>query len=56
MSHDVVEIVSSNESIIIKISLGENVLNLVIGQVLTQLLGDLLQFKNGESASSVDIE
>ena len=56
MGHDVVEIVSGHESIIIQIGLGENVLDLVISQVLSQFLGNFLQLKGGESSSSVDIE
>ena len=56
MRHDVVEIVSGHESIIIQIGLGENVLDLVISQVLSQFLGNFLQLKGGESSSSVDIE
>ena len=44
MGHDVVEIVSGNESIIVKISLVEDVVNLVLSQVLTQVLSDLLEF------------
>ncbi len=56
MSHDVVEVVSGNESVVVQICLGENVLDLVVGQVLSQFLGDLLQFEGGESSCSVDIE
>ena len=54
--HDVVEIVSGNESVVVQICLGENVLDLVVSQVLSQFLGDLLQLKSGESSGSVDIE
>ena len=56
VSHDVVEIVSSDKSIIVQIGLGENVLNLVISQILSQFLSDLLQLQSGESSSSVDVE
>ncbi len=49
VGHDVVEIVSGNESIIIQISLGENVLNFIISQVFSQFSSDLLQLQSGES-------
>ncbi len=49
VGHDVVEIVSGNESIIIQIGLGENVLNFIISQVLSQFSSDLLQLQSGES-------
>ena len=56
MSHDVVEVISSDESIIIQISLSEVILDFLICQILTQLLGDLLELQGGEFSSSVDIE
>ena len=49
VGHDVVEIVSGNESIIIQISLGENVLNFIISQVFSQFSSDLLQLQSCES-------
>ena len=56
VSHDVVEVISSDESIIIQISLSEVILDFLICQILTQLLGDLLELQGGEFSSSVDIE
>ena len=56
VSHDAVEVISSDKSIIVQICLGENVLNLVVSQVLSQFLSDLLQFKGCESSSSVDVK
>jgi molybdopterin-binding protein len=49
VGHDVVEIVSGDESIIIQIGLGEDVLNFIISQVLSQFSSDLLQLQSGES-------
>ena len=56
VSHNVVEVVWGNKSIIVQIGLGESVLNALIIQILSQFLGDFLQFKGGESSRSVDIE
>lgn len=48
VGHDVVEIVSSNETILIKISLAENVVKLFFGKILTKISGDLLQLVNSD--------
>ncbi len=56
MRHDVVEIVSGHESVVVQVSLSENVLDLIVSQVLSQFLGDFLQLKGGESSSFVNIE
>ncbi len=56
VSHDVVEVISSHKSIIVQISLGENVLDFIVSQFLSQILGNLLQFKSCKSSSSVDIK
>lgn len=48
MGHDVVEIVSSNETILIKISLAENVVKLFFGKILSKISGDLLQLVNSD--------
>ena len=56
MGHDVVEIVSSHKSIIVQICLCENVLDLIVSQVFSQFLSNLLQLQSCESACSVDIE
>lgn len=42
MGHYVVEIINSNESVFIKISAVEHVLDFFIGQVLPKVLSDLL--------------
>ena len=55
VGHDVVEVISGYESIIVQISLGENVLNFIISQVLSQFLGDLLQLQSGESTLKLKI-
>lgn len=56
VSHDVVEIVTSDKSIVVQIGFGEDVLDFLIGQILSQILGDLLEFESGESSCSVNIE
>lgn len=56
MGHDVVEIITSDKSIIIEVSLGEDMLNFIISQVFSQILSNLFEFKGGESSGSVDIE
>ena len=56
VSHDIVEIVSGDESIIVQIGFGEDVLDFLISQVFSQILGDLFEFEGGESSCSVNIE
>ena len=56
MSHDVVEVISSDESIIVQIGFGEICLYFFVSQVLAQLLGNLFQFQNGEFSCPIDIE
>ena len=48
VGHDVVEIVSSDKSIIIKVSLGEDVVPFIVGKVLAEFLAELFQLKNGD--------
>jgi len=56
VGHDVVEVFSSDESVIVQIGLGENVLDLIVSQVFSQILSDLLELEGGESSGSVDVE
>jgi len=46
VGHDVVEIVSSHETIIIKIGLNEDLIQILIVQILTQIMSDFLQLSN----------
>ena len=48
MSQDVVEVVSGNETIVIKIGLDENFFDFLIVQILSEILGDLLQLMGGD--------
>ena len=56
VSHDVIKVISSDESIIIQIGFGENVLDFIISQVFSQFLSNFFEFCYGEFSSSVDIE
>ena len=42
MGHDVVEVVLSNKSIVIKVGLLEDLLDFIVGEILAEILGDLL--------------
>ena len=50
MGHDVVEVVGSHKTILIEVSLAENVVELIFGKVLTKLGSDLLQLVDGDLA------
>jgi hypothetical protein len=50
VGHDVVEIVGSHETIIVEVSLHEDLLNFLVSQVLSEVMGDLLQLVNSELA------
>jgi len=50
VGHDVVEVVSSHKTILIEVSLAENVVELIFGKVLTKLGSDLLQLVDGDLA------
>jgi hypothetical protein len=48
VGHDVVEVITSDESIIIEVSFEEHMVDLVFGKVLSQFLSDLLEFSGGD--------
>lgn len=48
MGQDVVEVISGNETIVIKIGLDKNLLDFLIVQILSKILGDLLQLVGGD--------
>ena len=50
VGHDVVEVVASHETIVIEVSAGEHVVELLVSQVFTKILGDLLEFKGADLA------
>jgi len=52
VGHDVVEVISHNESVIIEVSLFEHVVDLFLGKVLAQVLGDFLELQSGDLALS----
>ena len=56
VGHDVVEIISGDKSIVIQISLGENVLNFIIVQGFSQFLSDLFQFGSSDSTLMLNIK
>jgi len=53
MSHDVVEVIRGNETILIEIGFAENVIDFIFSQVLSQFLGDFLQLVDGDLALSL---
>ena len=48
VGHDVIEVVSSDKSIIIEVSFVENVVPFIITHVLTQLLTNFFQLQSGD--------
>ena len=50
MGHDIVEIVSSHETILIEISFRKNVVQLFLAQVLSQVLSYFLELKHSDLA------
>jgi hypothetical protein len=50
VSHDVVEVVSSDKTVVVEVGLHEDLLNFLVGEVLPEVMGDLLQLLNGEFA------
>ena len=53
MGHDVIEIVLSHESIIIKVSFHEYFFDFFISQVFSKILCDFLQLKNCEFSLNI---
>jgi hypothetical protein len=47
---DVVEIVSSHKTVVIEVSLHENLLDFLVIEVFTKVLGDLLELVGGDLA------
>ena len=63
VGEDVVEVISSDETIVIKIGLNEDLLDVLVIEVLSEILGDLLQLVGGDFSlnkskcySLVDVE
>lgn len=48
MRKDVVEVISCHETIVIKISLHKDLLNLLIIEVFSEILSNLLEFMGGD--------
>jgi hypothetical protein len=48
MGEDVVEIVSSHETVIIEVSLHENLLDFLVIKVFSKILGNLLELVGGD--------
>lgn len=45
MCHDVVEVISRDEAIVIEVGLGEHYINLLFGHVLSKILGHFLELR-----------
>jgi uncharacterized Fe-S center protein len=54
VSHDVVEIVSSDKSVIVQVCSGEHGLDLLFGQVLTQVLSNSFQLQGCEFSLNIN--
>ena len=52
VGHDVVEIITGDKSIVIKVGFEEHVVELVFREILSQLLGNLLEFHGCDLALS----
>jgi hypothetical protein len=50
VGEDVVEIVSSHKTVVIEISLHENLLDFLVIEVFNKVLGDLLELVGGDLA------
>ena len=48
VGHDIVEVVSSHESVFVEVSFGENVVDLVVSEVFSEFLGDLFKFEGSD--------
>ena len=46
VSHDVVEVITSDKTVVIKVSLKENVVKLIFSKVFSQFLRNFLQLGN----------
>jgi len=59
VGHDVVKVITGDETIVIEISLVEHVVPFVLGEILAQFLSNFLEFVNGDLAlhhiSSTDL-
>lgn len=44
VGHDVVEVISSHETVLVQVSFAENVIDLIFAQVLSQITGNFLEF------------
>ena len=50
VGHDVVEVVGSHETVLVQVSLAENVVDLLLAQVLPKFACDLLELVGGDFA------
>lgn len=50
VGHDVIEVFSGDKSIFVKVGLAESSLDFLVGQVLSQVLSNLLELGPGEFA------
>jgi hypothetical protein len=50
VAHDVVEVISSDKTVVIEVSLHENLLDFLVIEVFNKVLGDLLELVGGDLA------
>jgi len=56
VSHDVVEVITGDKSIIIEIGLSEDLVNFLVVQVLSQFVSYFFQLQSCNLSGSIDIE
>ncbi len=50
VGHDVVEVVGSDETIVVEVGLLEDLLDFLVGQVLSEVVGDFLELVDRQFA------
>ena len=50
VGHDVVEVVGSDEAVVVEVGLHEDLLDFLVSEVLAEVVGDLLELVDGEFA------
>jgi hypothetical protein len=50
VGHDVVEVVGSDEAVVVEVGLHEDLLDFLVSEVLAEVMGDLLELVDGEFA------
>jgi hypothetical protein len=50
VGHDVIEVVAGDETVVVEVSFCEDGVDLFLGEVLSQIMGDLLELVGGDLA------